>query len=56
MKYTDDQIQTIILEHVIGTEQSELRYVIPFCLGYFGNVTNQIWRVIWSLYEKGFIE
>ena len=55
MKYTDDQIRETILSHIYDTDQRELRYIVPFCLGYYGYITNQIWRVITLLMNGGII-
>jgi len=56
MKYTDKQIADVIFAFMDETEQTELRYVVNYCLGYFGYITKQIWRVIESMMISGIIE
>lgn len=53
MKYTDAQIKEQLTDFVTDYQQPELMYVIPFCLGYYGYITNQIWRVINELITEG---
>ena len=53
MRYTDEQIRETLLTWVKETEQTEVVYVIPFCLGYYGYISNQIWRVICELRGDG---
>ncbi len=56
MRYTDEQIRSTILDHINETDQHELRYIIPFCIGFYGYITGQIWRVIRMLMQDGDIE
>ena len=49
MKYTDEQIRQNLTEFIEKTEQHEIRYIISYCLGYYGYITHQIWRVIKSI-------
>lgn len=56
MRYTDEEIRDQIADFVVMTGQPELRYVIPFCLGFYGYVSNQIWRVITELMKDEIIE
>ena len=56
MRYTDNEIRNDLLSFIEETEQSELRYIIPYCLGRFGYITNQIWRVIVGLNDSGVID
>jgi len=55
MKYPDARIKNTILDFIADTDQSELRYIIPFCLGYYEVITPQIWRVITDLIKSGVI-
>lgn len=56
MRYTDEQIRNDLIAFVEETEQTEIRYIIPYCLGRFGYITNQIWRVIVGLIDSGVID
>ena len=55
MKYTNQQIYDNIKEFVEDTNQHELWLVIPFCLGYYGYITKQIWGEIFKLRCEGHI-
>lgn len=56
MRYTDAEIHETLVTFIHDTEQPELRYVIPFCLGFYGYITHQIWRVITDLMNQGTIK
>lgn len=56
MRYTDEEIRTTLLDFIHETDQHELIFVIPFCLGFYGYITNQIWRVIRLLMKDGDID
>lgn len=56
MRYTDDQIEAVILEWITETKQDELRHLIPFLIGYYGYITKQMWRVIAYLIGRGLIK
>lgn len=56
MKYTDDQIKRELREFALVTGQPELRHVISYALGYYGYITNQIWRQIQELEKEGVIK
>lgn len=56
MKYTNQQIRENLLWFVEDTNQHELWCVIPFCIGYYGSLTKQIWNVIIQLHVEGVIE
>lgn len=49
MAYSEIEIAVRILEWSSSTEQKEVRYCIDFCLGYFGAITEKIWRVIQAM-------
>ena len=55
MRYTDNEIRDDLMTFIEETNQPELRYIIPYCLGRFGYITNQIWRVIVGLNDSGVI-
>ena len=52
MKYTDEQVKKVVQEFVEETGQHEVRYIVSFCLGYFGYITNQIWRAIIEVVDE----
>ena len=56
MKYTNKQIRETIRTFVDETKQPELQHVIPFCIGYYGYITKQIWNEILHLYFEGVIK
>ena len=53
MKYTDAQIMENITEFIDKYDQHEVQYIISYCLGYYGYITKQIWRVIDELRYDG---
>lgn len=56
MRYTDAEIRQTIVSFIHDTDQQELRHVIPFCIGYYGYISKQIWLVIVDLMRNGTIE
>ena len=56
MRYTDRQIYDTLHDFMQETGQRELRYIIPFCLGYYGYITKQIWRIISTMLEYNIID
>lgn len=56
MKFTDAEIKRELREFALVTGQPELRYVISYALGYYGYITNQIWRQIQELEKEGVIK
>ena len=52
MIYTSQMIRAQILDWVRETEQNEVRYLVPWCLGRYGYVSRQIWRVITELVKE----
>lgn len=46
MKYTDEQIKTHLEWWITETKQTEVRFLIHYCLGFYGYITKQIMRVI----------
>lgn len=56
MRYTNEEIRTTLYDFISETGQYELRYVIPFCIGYYGYVSKQIWTVIHKLIQEGYIK
>lgn len=56
MKYTNEEIKRTLLDFIEETQQTELRHVIAFCLGYYGYITKQIWNQIVELLYKDMIK
>ncbi|MBO5870268.1 MAG: hypothetical protein J6Q89_05905 [Clostridia bacterium] len=56
MRYTNKDIQDTIREFVNETKQDRLFDVIPFCIGYYGYISKQIWNEIYSLIVEGIIQ
>lgn len=56
MRYTDAEIEGVILKWIDETRQDELRYLIPFLLGYFGYISKQIWRVVEYLISRDLLK
>lgn len=52
MRYTDEQIREQLLWFVDHLGQREIRWVIPYCIGFYGCVTQQIWKVIGELLKE----
>lgn len=53
MIYTDEQIKANLTEFIEKFDQHELVFIVPYCLGYYGYITKQIWRVITELRHEG---
>lgn len=56
MRYSNQQIRENIRWFIEETKQPELHNVIPFCIGYYGYITKQIWGEIYHLYVEGVIK
>ena len=56
MRYTNKDIQDTIREFVNETKQDRLFDVIPFCIGYYGDISKPIWNEIYSLIVEGIIQ
>lgn len=56
MIWTNNEIRDDLMTFIEETNQPELRYIIPYCLGRFGYITNQIWGVIVGLIDSGVID
>jgi len=52
MKYTDEQIRGHIEDWIITTNCCEVRYLIHYCLGFYGYLTKQIMRVIEQMVKE----
>ncbi len=55
MKYTDEQIRGHIEDWISITGQRECRYLIHYCLGFYGYLTKQIMRVIDQMEHEGLL-
>lgn len=55
MRYTDEQIRENIVRFIEDTEQPELAYVVDYCIGYYGKIDRQIWRIIIRLGKDNII-
>jgi len=56
VRYSNQQIRENIRWFIEETKQPELHNVIPFCIGYYGYITKQIWGEIYHLYVEGVIK
>lgn len=56
MRYSNQQIRENIRWFIEETNQPEIYHVIPFCLGYYGYITKQIWDEIFHLHVEGVIK
>lgn len=56
MRYTDEEIRQTILSFIHETDQDQLRYVIPFCIGFYGYISKQIWYQILALMKADLIK
>lgn len=55
MSVTNDQIRKEIVSFVERYDEHELRFVISYCIGYYGAITPQIWDVIRDLIREDMI-
>lgn len=55
MRFTDEKIKQDIVEWVHETHQRQIKYLIAFCIGYYGCITKQIWRCITDLEQAGVV-
>lgn len=55
MKYSDEQIKRNIKLFVQETHQREIKHLIPYLLGFYGYITNQIWRCVTELAREGVV-
>ncbi len=46
MRYTDEDIRHTITDWIAITNQREVRFLLHYCLGFYGQITKQIMRVI----------
>ena len=56
MRYTDEQIQKELMEWIQLTGETKVRYVVHYCVGFYGCITKQILRVIEDLVKAGLLE
>ena len=49
MRYTDEQIRADLEEWITLTGETKVRYIIHYCVGFYGCITKQILRVIEDL-------
>lgn len=52
---TFGEIRAEITDFITRHDQHELRYVIAYCVGYFGAVDATVWDVIRELMSEGVI-
>lgn len=55
MRRTNEEIKKDLIAFSEKTGQTELRWVIPYCIGYYGCITKQIWFVIGDLVHDGIL-
>lgn len=56
MRHTNEQIRANIREFVEMTKQPEIYHVIPFCFGYYGHISKQVWDEIYALALEGVVK
>ena len=56
MRYQNKEIREHLIWFVEHTGQTELQWVVPYCLGRYGCVTKQIWFVIGDLVKEGILK
>lgn len=52
MKFTNEEIRTHLLDWVKRTNQTEVRFLLHYCLGYYGYITKQIMAEIDKLVSE----
>ena len=55
-KPTPETIKDQILWFIEHTGQNEIRYLIPYLIGYYGHITLIIWSTIQNLEKEGIIK
>lgn len=55
MKRTNTEIRENLLWFIDHANQNEIRWVLNYCLGYYGSITKQIWFVIGELEKEGIL-
>lgn len=56
MRYTDEQIRQNLTEWIYITGETKVRYIIHYCVGYYGCITKQILRVIEDLVKEDLLK
>ena len=56
MSYTDEQIRENILWFAREMSEHRLTLIIPYCIGYYGSITGQVWEVLFTLVLEGTIK
>jgi hypothetical protein len=52
MRNSDEMIRNVIQDFVNRTGQTEVRWAIAYCIGYYGAITKQIWFVIGEMVKE----
>ena len=53
MRYQNEEIKETLLTFIEETNQNDIVAIISFCVGYYGYITKQIWKVIVDLKRDG---
>lgn len=54
--YAKSNIRKNLVEFVETMKQREARYVLSYCMGYYGTITQNVWDVVNELWAEGVIE